>query len=103
MVIQEKSVGIGIILALIFVGAGQLYAEKIARGIALLVAWMFLMAPMLAVVMLLGTIGGLGSMIGAMIIALIIYVAVWVWTIYDAMQLIKKYNAALRSTGRPPW
>ena len=62
------------------------------------------MVPMLVVVMLLGTIAsGLGGIIGAMIIAFIIYVVVWVWTIYDTMQLIKKYNEVLRSTGRPPW
>ncbi|MFQ6075527.1 MAG: hypothetical protein ACE5Z5_05265 [Candidatus Bathyarchaeia archaeon] len=58
-----------------------------------------------------GRIGrGLGIMVGGILLALFSWILLWIplliywiWNIYDAYKLAKKYNQELMRTGTPPW
>ena len=82
----QKSTGIGIILSIICVGFGHLYAGLISKGILL-----FLVYTVLIV---------LSAMF---IFPFIIAIVMWIWGIYDVNNLIKQYNQQIRQTGNPPW
>lgn len=81
-----KSAGVGIILSIIFVGLGHLYAGLIGKGIVLLIVYVVLFA------------------IGALtLFGLILPLILWIWGIYDTNKNIKIYNEQVRRTGNPPW
>lgn len=49
-------------------------------------------------------------MIGAVLIGIVsiflLFIPViiyWIWNIYDAYDLARRYNLALATTGKPPW
>ena len=79
-----KNEGLAAVLSFIFSGLGQIYVGQIGRGIGILIGgiivafigWVFLWIPLL------------------------VY---WVWNVYDAYNLAKKYNQELMRTGNPPW
>lgn len=82
----QKSTGIGIILAIIFVGLGHLYAGLISKGIILFIVYIVLIVLAVFVIF-------------TAIIAFIL----WIWSIYDVYTKINEYNQHIRSTGNPPW
>ncbi|MCL1979428.1 MAG: zinc ribbon domain-containing protein [Methanomassiliicoccaceae archaeon] len=101
--LREKEVGVGLIIALLVIGGGQMYAGKIARGFIILLAWVFLFIPVLALIIISDVVAGPYGGAFAVIAAFVIYIGYWVWSIYDAKITIERYNEALRNTGRPPW
>lgn len=78
IILKEKDTGIAAVLSLIIPGLGQMYIGKVGRGVLILIVTIIL------------------SMV---LIGLII----WIWNIFDAYNLAKKYNESLRATGRKPW
>jgi len=78
IILKEKDAGIAAVLSLIIPGLGQMYVGKVGRGIIIL-----LITIVLSVV-LIGFI-------------------IWIWNIFDAYNLAKKYNEALKTTGTKPW
>ena len=82
-----KNEGIAALASVILAGAGQIYVGKVKRGILLLVGW------------------GILVLVSGMLFFFLSWIpitAVWAWNIYDAYTLAKKYNHAVRTTGRPP-
>jgi len=98
----HKSEGIAIILGLLIIGAGQMYVGKLSRGIGIFLfgifGWIFALVPFFLLDL---AVGGSGIvfllMFGAFLLMFVI------WSLYDAHELVKKYNTELLLTGRPPW
>lgn len=103
---EHKSSGVAAVLALVLgiiglMGIGHIYVGRIRRGIILLIIGIFL-AVLTWGSFLLGFVTfGLGFLVG--IFFAIILFALWIWQTYDAYSLSKKFNAAARETGKPPW
>ena len=87
-VVQEKNLGIAIILAVIIIGAGHLYIGKIKEGIV------YFLAACIISFVLLGILWPFGGLV---------VLILWVWNIYDAYTNAKKFNDHLRQTGTPLW
>ena len=118
---QGKDEGIAAILALVggifgIWGLGHLYVGKIGRGIALLLLGLvlhgsFLLFGLLAVVAkpvgVLPPASGHATMITFSFIGIILWsvlvVIGFVWQVFDAYNLAKKYNQYLRTYQRAPW
>ena len=94
-VAPQKSTGLGIILSILYVGLGHLYAGAITKGILLIVIFTLLGSAMLVSLV----IYSIFSMFILVIVALIL----WIWSIYDTSKMINQYNQHIRSTGNPPW
>ncbi len=92
----EKSVGLAVVLSLIIVGAGQMYAGKVGRGIAILLFSLFgigvLYVPLF-----------LAPSVGTLALGSILVIAWYVFVVYDAYKQAKNYNEYLNRNGRPPW
>ncbi len=75
-------------------GVGHLYLGKLRRGFAILLLGIF------------ASVLFYGAMITAFFsIALVLGVAwlsFWLWQIYDAYKLTRRYNDAVEKTGKPP-
>jgi TM2 domain-containing membrane protein YozV len=82
-----KNEGITALASAIIPGAGQIYVGKVKRGIALLIGNVILWMV---------------SGILFWFLAWVPMVVLWAWNIYDAYNLAKQYNQAVRATGRPP-
>ncbi|HKM13541.1 MAG TPA: zinc ribbon domain-containing protein [Candidatus Methanomethylophilaceae archaeon] len=82
----QKSTGIGIILSIICVGFGHLYAGQISKGIILFIIFTVLMALSLV-----------------LYFPVLIALVMWIWGIYDVNNTINQYNQHIRNTGNPPW
>lgn len=83
-VVGTKNEGLAAVLSFLWPGLGQIYVGRIG--------------------------GGLGIMFGGIILALVGWILLWiplfvywVWNVYDAFNLAKKYNQELARTGTPPW
>ena len=79
-----KNEGLAAVLSVLWSGLGQIYVGRIGRG--------------------------LGIMVGGIILALVSWILLWipmlfywVWNIYDAYNLARRYNQELARTGNPPW
>lgn len=83
----QKSTGLGIVLSIIFVGLGHLYAGLISKGITLMIVYILLIVLSPFTIFL------------SLIVALIL----WIWSIYDVNKMINQYNQQIRTTGNPPW
>lgn len=93
-VAPQKSTGVGIILSILYVGLGHLYAGAITKGILLVVIFTVLGSVMLV---LLATYS---------IFSIFIFIStliLWIWSIYDTSKTINQYNQHIRNTGNPPW
>ena len=97
----HKSGGIAILLGLLITGGGQMYAGKVARGVVMLLfgifGWAFLLIPIFFVGSSPGGVLAVLAIVGMLMFAFLI------WTLYDANELVKRYNNEILRTGRPPW
>ena len=78
IILKEKDAGIAAVLSLIIPGLGQMYIGKIGRGVLIL-------------------------LFTALLSMILVGFIIWIWNIFDAYNLAKKYNETLRATGRKPW
>ena len=105
--IEEKSAGIAILLSFLWAGAGQLYAGKIVRGIILLLVYIFAQIGgyflFFFSIAWIDSFDSLNALIAVFVIFLICLTAFWIWNMFDAYNLVKKYNEHMRTTGKPPW
>jgi len=112
--IRDKSAGIAALLSFFFVGVGQIYAGKIARGLLLMFVGFALYAFTLVATVAFaselydaGTFDDLvGVAAGVVLVSLIVmvcYIILWVWNIFDAYKLANKYNDFLMENGIRPW
>lgn len=81
--VSQKSMGIAILLSLFIPGAGQMYTEKVARGLIVLVlSAVFLITYILAIVSL----------------------VLWIYSLVDSYNLVKSWNEQLdRDPYTRPW
>jgi len=103
---EQKNTGVAAVLALVLgifglMGVGHIYVGKIGRGIVLLIVGIILDVLAWGSFIMGFVTFGLGF-IGTIIFAIIL-LALWIWQTYDAYSLAKKYNKAVRETGKTPW
>jgi TM2 domain-containing membrane protein YozV/ribosomal protein L40E len=99
VLLQRKKTSTTILLAgfvgVIFMGVGHLYLGRMGRGTVILFAGMFtgvlFYAAMITAYFLIGYMFGIAR------------ISLWIWQIYDAHKLTKRYNGSLESIGKPPW
>ena len=87
VVYGTKSEGLAAVLSFLWVGLGQIYCGRIGRGLLMMVIQAIL-------------VGITFLSFGVLFFIPVIFA---IWNIYDAYKLAKKYNAALMSSGKPPW
>ena len=100
IMVNHKSEGLAIILAIILTGAGHMYAGKVKEGILLLLTQIVLVA--MSFVLFSFTYNTLLPLIGVGVISILSF-AIWIYSIIDSNKAVKEYNAALMETGNPPW
>jgi TM2 domain-containing membrane protein YozV len=83
--VEEKSVALAIILAVLVPGLGHMYLRRFAQGLAILIV--------VAVLLLLFFL----------IVTVVAAVAIWIWQIYDAYRTARDYNRSVRESGARPW
>jgi hypothetical protein len=96
-------------------GLGHIYVGKVGKGIGILIA-----SIIIAFLLVFTTVASLGiffteedlSMSGsgiesaAIFIMFILgdaYFVLWIWQIFNARKLAKKFNESVRTTGKEPW
>jgi hypothetical protein len=83
------------LIGVLFMGVGHFYLRRTARGLMLLIAG------------LLTWIGFVAAMVGAFFTIGILFgialVSLWIFQMYDALRLTRRYNEWLETTSRPPW
>ncbi|MHA1595730.1 MAG: zinc-ribbon domain-containing protein [Candidatus Baldrarchaeia archaeon] len=87
VVVGAKSPGVAAILSLLIPGLGQIYVGRVGRGLLIL----FIVMPLTFVIASLT------------LIFVFLPLIIWIWQIFDAYNLAKKYNDYLLSIGQPPW
>ncbi|MGI6078822.1 MAG: zinc-ribbon domain-containing protein [Fastidiosipilaceae bacterium] len=102
VVYTEKSAGLAAVLSIIIVGAGQMYAGKVGRGIIILLFSLFGIG-FLYVPSLLAVVTGAMSVGGALMLGSVLVLAWYVFVVYDAYRQAEIYNGYLRENGHPPW
>lgn len=92
-------------------GIGHMYVGKVGNGIGILILGLILYA----VVMIMATAGlaSLGysesagsaaaGVIGLLLILSIVYIVFFLWQIFNARKMAKKFNETVRTTGNEPW
>jgi len=105
--IRDKSAGLAALFSLVFVGVGQIYVGKIARGLLLMLAC-FVLSTLSVVVVGLSVIDldSISQLAGVAMVSLILSacsVILWIWNIFDAYKLANKYNDQLMENGTRPW
>jgi hypothetical protein len=96
-------------------GIGHIYVGKVGRGIGILVSGLILYALTVTSVFSVGFLAGfenpnaasyssvgLGA-IAVMLILSVIYIILFIWQIFNARKLAKKFNESVRATGKEPW
>lgn len=76
------------------VGIGHIYLGRVERGVVLLVVGLLLAVP--------GTALAFTAPVLGLPLLLILFVPLWVWSIFDARNICRRYNDALDSSGQPP-
>jgi TM2 domain-containing membrane protein YozV len=87
-----KNTTVATVLSLFIVGVGQIYAGRAARGFGIIA-----LVSLLCVAAYL-----IFSLQGLLLVAPFI-VGIYVWQIYDAYTITKKYNEHTKVYARPPW
>ncbi|MGN0099202.1 MAG: zinc-ribbon domain-containing protein [Candidatus Methanomethylophilaceae archaeon] len=99
ILMNKKSEGMALILAIVLAGLGHIYAGKVTDGIVLLGLEVALAVGMFVTVLCMSSMFAV-----AVLVALgIITFAVWIYSIIDSNKQVKYYNAKLLEDGQPPW
>lgn len=88
-----------------FPGIGHIYVGRIARGILILISGLILFFVAMFALLAGSVAGPAGFAVGAIfgVILSIIYVAIWIWQIFNARTLAKRFNEHVKATGKEPW
>jgi TM2 domain-containing membrane protein YozV len=97
-------------------GIGHIYVGKVGRGIGILIFGLILYA---VTVLMITSVGFLASLeqtngatpnnsagmgaIGIMLLSSVAYVVLFIWQIFSARKLAKKFNEVVKTTGKEPW
>jgi TM2 domain-containing membrane protein YozV len=83
------------LVGVLFMGIGHVYLGRMGRGIVILFSGV--VTGVLFYAAMVTAFFSIGFVFGAVRIFL------WIWQIYDAHRLTKRYNSVLESTGKAPW
>lgn len=83
--VEEKSVPLAIILAVLVPGLGHVYLRRFAQGAAIFIVVVALL------------------LLFFLVFTVIAAVAIWAWQIYDAYRTVNEYNRVVSETGARPW
>ncbi|HJU59460.1 MAG TPA: hypothetical protein VJ583_06900 [Nitrososphaeraceae archaeon] len=114
-----KSPGTAALIAFIggifgLLGLGHIYVGKVGKGIEILIAGIIIAALFFITIMMgiMGPILGMGPMMmdpsqmPLIILPFILgisYLILWIWQIFNARKLAKKFNESVLATGKEPW
>lgn len=93
-----KSKGIAAVLSIIFMGLGQIYTGKIAKGVVLAIIEAFCLSQEFVFVLALLAGDLTITMWAAYLGVTIVFIALWVWQVYDAYKLAKNYNESQKQS-----
>lgn len=97
-------------------GIGHIYVGRVGRGIGILVIGLIVYALIVASIFSVGFLAGfeetnatsesasagLGA-IAMMLVLSIVYIILFIWQIFNARKLAKKFNEVVKTTGKEPW
>ena len=95
-------------------GIGHIYVGKVGKGIGILISGIIIYVLLIIMAFSLqsalflapdesSVVGG-GGVILMMFILGIVYFVLWIWQIFNARKLAKKFNESVRTTGgKEPW
>ena len=97
-------------------GIGHMYVGKVGRGIGILILGLILYGVSVVMIVSVGFLAsfqqtnpeavndsaGIGA-IGTMLIFSIGYIVLFIWQIFNARKMAKKFNETVRTTGKEPW
>ena len=115
-----KSPGTAALIAFIggifgLLGIGHIYIGKIGKGIGILIAGIIIAALLVITIMvgIMGPMVGMGPMMmmdpnqmPLIILPFILgisYLILWIWQIFNARKIAKKFNESVLATGKEPW
>ncbi|MCB5280099.1 MAG: zinc ribbon domain-containing protein [Candidatus Cloacimonetes bacterium] len=106
--VSDRNEGIALILSLLIPGVGQMYVGKIARGIAFILSGLLIFVSMIFCYILVGVSFNDTNTLDAGIIAvtavtMMAYLAIWIYSMYDAYQLAQQYNDYYYRNHQKPW
>jgi len=97
-------------------GIGHIYVGRVGRGIGILVIGLILYALIVTSIFSVGFLAGLEQpnaasnsasaglgVIAMMLVLSIAYIILFIWQIFNARKLAKKFNEAVKTTGKEPW
>jgi TM2 domain-containing membrane protein YozV len=83
------------LVGVLFMGIGHVYLGRMGRGIVILfsgvVTGVLFYSAMVTAFFSIGIVFG------------VVRLFLWIWQIFDAYKLTKRYNSVLESTGKAPW
>jgi TM2 domain-containing membrane protein YozV len=82
-------------LGVFFMGIGHVYLRRMGRGIVILFSGV--LTGVLFYSSMVTAFFSIGIVFG------VVRLFLWIWQIYDAHKLTKRYNSVLESTGKAPW
>ena len=97
-------------------GIGHIYVGKVGRGIGILIFGLILYAIVIVMITSVSFLtsleqpsraseyasAGIGA-IGMMLLFSIAYIVLFIWQIFNARKLAKKFNEMVKTTGKEPW
>ncbi len=97
-------------------GIGHIYVGKVGKGIGILILGLILYALIVITIVSVGFLAsieqtdpaavddssGVGAL-GFMLLSSVAYLVLFIWQIFNARKLAKKFNEAVRTTGKEPW
>jgi TM2 domain-containing membrane protein YozV len=97
-------------------GIGHIYVGKVGKGIGILILGIVLYVVTVIMIYSVGLVASLEqnnsiatnnssgeAAIGVMLIMSIAYIVLFIWQIFNARKLAKKFNETVRTTGKEPW
>ena len=113
-----KSPGTAALIALIggifgLQGIGLIYVGKIGKGIGILVAGIVITLLLFFITISIQGVYFFESngasptttaiVISSIVILIVGYLVLWIWQIFNARKLAKKFNESVKATGKEPW
>jgi TM2 domain-containing membrane protein YozV len=97
-------------------GIGHIYVGKVGRGIGILITGLILYALTFMTIFSVGFLAsieqpnapsdnasaGIGALAGMLVFS-IAYIILFIWQIFNARKLAKKFNEIIKETGKEPW
>jgi TM2 domain-containing membrane protein YozV len=97
-------------------GIGHIYVGKVGKGIGILILGLILYAVIVITIVSVGFLAsleqtnpatvndsaGIGA-IGIVLLMSVAYIVLFIWQIFNARKLAKKFNEAVKMTGKEPW